>query len=193
MLLRELHLTLEFLSRIAFSDISCKKILLCCSIFVMKDSLLLSLGGSCDRKCIVMCGIWKLYNKQPLHLHLNFYFQRMCQSKKKITCESESDHFSPVLSVWCSSCFVQAVISLLQNAVSWMPYFCIFTVLAYVFCYGFGLGPIPYFIGSGWLVGWLVKVRAVHRFYIKLFANVLCLCVNRIISSGSSSNRHGLW
>lgn len=70
-----------------------------------------------------------------------------------MTCESERDHFSPVLSVWCSSCFVQAVISLLQSAVSWMPYFCIFTVLAYVFCYGFGLGPIPYFIGSGWLVG----------------------------------------
>jgi len=34
------------------------------------------------------------------------------------------------------------------SAVPWMPYFCIFTVLAYVFCYGFGLGPIPYFIGS---------------------------------------------
>nr|CAD7417158.1 unnamed protein product [Timema poppensis] len=35
------------------------------------------------------------------------------------------------------------------NSFSWMPYLCIFTVLAYVFCYGFGLGPIPYFIGSG--------------------------------------------
>ncbi|CAG2062948.1 unnamed protein product, partial [Timema podura] len=35
------------------------------------------------------------------------------------------------------------------NSLSWMPYLCIFTVLAYVFCYGFGLGPIPYFIGSG--------------------------------------------
>nr|CAD7427871.1 unnamed protein product [Timema monikensis] len=34
------------------------------------------------------------------------------------------------------------------NSLSWMPYLCIFTVLAYVFCYGFGLGPIPYFIGS---------------------------------------------
>lgn len=47
---------------------------------------------------------------------------------------------------------VPALFSLLQNAVSWMPYFCICTVLTYVFCYGFGLGPIPYFIGSGRLV-----------------------------------------
>ncbi|KAL1491537.1 hypothetical protein ABEB36_012119 [Hypothenemus hampei] len=30
----------------------------------------------------------------------------------------------------------------------WMPYLCIFGILAYVLCYGLGLGPIPYFIGS---------------------------------------------
>ncbi|XP_066995888.2 solute carrier family 2, facilitated glucose transporter member 5 isoform X2 [Anabrus simplex] len=34
------------------------------------------------------------------------------------------------------------------NAVSWMPYICIIAVLSYVFTYGFGLGPIPYFIGA---------------------------------------------
>jgi hypothetical protein len=54
--------------------------------------------------------------------------------------------------------FVQALFSFLQSAVSWMPYFCIFTVLAYVFCYGFGLGPIPYFIGSGRLASRLMFV-----------------------------------
>lgn len=29
-----------------------------------------------------------------------------------------------------------------------MPYLCIVGVLGYVLCYGIGLGPIPYFIGS---------------------------------------------
>lgn len=29
-----------------------------------------------------------------------------------------------------------------------MPYFSIVGVLGYVLCYGIGLGPIPYFIGS---------------------------------------------
>lgn len=29
-----------------------------------------------------------------------------------------------------------------------MPYVCIVAVLAFVLCYGIGLGPIPYFIGS---------------------------------------------
>lgn len=29
-----------------------------------------------------------------------------------------------------------------------MPYFSILGVLGYVLCYGLGLGPIPYFIGS---------------------------------------------
>lgn len=29
-----------------------------------------------------------------------------------------------------------------------MPYLCIIGVLGYVLCYGLGLGPIPYFIGS---------------------------------------------
>ncbi|XP_044732456.1 solute carrier family 2, facilitated glucose transporter member 3-like isoform X2 [Chrysoperla carnea] len=30
----------------------------------------------------------------------------------------------------------------------WMPFVCIIALLSYVFFYGFGLGPIPYFIGS---------------------------------------------
>lgn len=53
-------------------------------------------------------------------------------------------------SCWTAAiCLVILCISITYiDAVSWMPYFCIFTVLAYVFCYGFGLGPIPYFIGS---------------------------------------------
>ncbi|KAJ4430980.1 hypothetical protein ANN_19573 [Periplaneta americana] len=53
-------------------------------------------------------------------------------------------------SCWSAAvCLVILCISITYiNAVSWMPYFCIFAVLSYVFCYGFGLGPIPYFIGS---------------------------------------------
>ncbi|KAB0794592.1 hypothetical protein PPYR_11431 [Photinus pyralis] len=31
---------------------------------------------------------------------------------------------------------------------SWISYICIIAVLGYVLCYGIGLGPIPYFIGS---------------------------------------------
>ncbi|KAF5278787.1 hypothetical protein FQR65_LT15515 [Abscondita terminalis] len=31
---------------------------------------------------------------------------------------------------------------------SWIPYFSIVAVLSYVLCYGIGLGPIPFFIGS---------------------------------------------
>ncbi|KAM3961290.1 solute carrier family 2, facilitated glucose transporter member 1 isoform 1-T2 [Aphomia sociella] len=34
------------------------------------------------------------------------------------------------------------------DAVSWMPYVCMIAVLSYVLVYGFGLGPIPYFIAS---------------------------------------------
>ncbi|CAH2232980.1 jg8297 [Pararge aegeria aegeria] len=36
----------------------------------------------------------------------------------------------------------------LIDAASWMPYVCMIAVLAYVLVYGFGLGPIPYFIAS---------------------------------------------
>nr|XP_022918299.1 solute carrier family 2, facilitated glucose transporter member 1-like [Onthophagus taurus] len=35
-----------------------------------------------------------------------------------------------------------------MTTVSWMPYISIVAVLGYVFAYGIGLGPIPYFIGS---------------------------------------------
>ncbi|CAH2086068.1 unnamed protein product [Euphydryas editha] len=34
------------------------------------------------------------------------------------------------------------------ETVSWMPYLCMMAVLSYVLVYGFGLGPIPYFIAS---------------------------------------------
>ncbi|KAJ9583498.1 hypothetical protein L9F63_022161, partial [Diploptera punctata] len=53
-------------------------------------------------------------------------------------------------SCWSAAiCLVILCISITyMDAYSWMPYFCIFAVLSYVFCYCFGLGPIPYFIGS---------------------------------------------
>ncbi|PZC84700.1 hypothetical protein B5X24_HaOG204248 [Helicoverpa armigera] len=35
-----------------------------------------------------------------------------------------------------------------MDVVSWMPYVCMIAVLSYVLVYGFGLGPIPYFIAS---------------------------------------------
>jgi len=60
---------------------------------------------------------------------------------------------------------------------SWMPYFCIFAVLTYVFCYGFGLGPIPYFIGSGRLVlGWLTFAFTQLRKVFFLLIGVLFVC-----------------
>ncbi|XP_075969950.1 solute carrier family 2, facilitated glucose transporter member 1-like isoform X2 [Anticarsia gemmatalis] len=40
------------------------------------------------------------------------------------------------------------VCMMFMNAVSWMPYLCMTAVLSYVLAYGFGLGPIPYFIAS---------------------------------------------
>lgn len=52
----------------------------------------------------------------------------------------------------CSLCVVTllmlTVAITFMNAVSWMPYFSIVSVLLYVLVYGIGLGPIPYFIGS---------------------------------------------
>uniref|UniRef100_A0A6P7H531 Solute carrier family 2, facilitated glucose transporter member 1-like n=1 Tax=Diabrotica virgifera virgifera TaxID=50390 RepID=A0A6P7H531_DIAVI len=36
----------------------------------------------------------------------------------------------------------------LSDSYSWVPYLSIIGVQGYVLCYGFGLGPIPYFIGS---------------------------------------------
>ncbi|CAB3221412.1 unnamed protein product [Arctia plantaginis] len=41
-----------------------------------------------------------------------------------------------------------AVCMMFMDAVSWMPYVCMIAVLSYVLVYGFGLGPIPYFIAS---------------------------------------------
>ncbi|PSN38762.1 hypothetical protein C0J52_08879 [Blattella germanica] len=53
-------------------------------------------------------------------------------------------------SCWCAATWLVVLCISINyiKSVSWMPYFCIFAVLSYVFCYGFGLGPIPYFIGS---------------------------------------------
>lgn len=52
----------------------------------------------------------------------------------------------------CSLCVITllmlTVAITFMNAVSWMPYFSIVSVLLYVLVYGIGLGPIPYFIGS---------------------------------------------
>ncbi|XP_052757468.1 solute carrier family 2, facilitated glucose transporter member 1-like isoform X2 [Galleria mellonella] len=43
---------------------------------------------------------------------------------------------------------VLAVTMIYINMLSWMPYVCMVAVLSYVLVYGFGLGPIPYFIAS---------------------------------------------
>lgn len=53
---------------------------------------------------------------------------------------------SLVLSI---SCLVILGLSIgFIDSFHWMPYLCIIGVLGYVLCYGLGLGPIPYFIGS---------------------------------------------
>lgn len=36
-----------------------------------------------------------------------------------------------------------------QDAASWLPVTCIICIFCYIFFYQFGIGPIPYFIGSG--------------------------------------------
>lgn len=36
-----------------------------------------------------------------------------------------------------------------QESVSWFAWACIVCIMGYIFFYQFGLGPIPYFIGSG--------------------------------------------
>ncbi|KAI8434596.1 hypothetical protein MSG28_003134 [Choristoneura fumiferana] len=43
---------------------------------------------------------------------------------------------------------LRIMFGLLQDAVAGMPYVCMVTVFGYVLVYGFGLGPIPYFIAS---------------------------------------------
>lgn len=45
--------------------------------------------------------------------------------------------------------YLLIVIYNLQDAVSWFPWACIVCIMGYIFFYQFGLGPIPYFIGSG--------------------------------------------
>lgn len=36
-----------------------------------------------------------------------------------------------------------------KNMATWLPIACIVAVFGYICAYQFGLGPIPYFIGSG--------------------------------------------
>lgn len=50
----------------------------------------------------------------------------------------------------------------LQETQSWLPYACIVAVFAYIVAYQFGLGPIPYFIGSG-------KITFIYNFEKYLF------------------------
>lgn len=40
----------------------------------------------------------------------------------------------------------------LQDKAAWLPFACIVAVFGYIIAYQFGLGPIPYFIGSGKLL-----------------------------------------
>ncbi|KAJ8722423.1 hypothetical protein PYW07_003603 [Mythimna separata] len=51
----------------------------------------------------------------------------------------------------CAAALLLAALAacmLFMDLVSWMPYVCMMAVLSYVLVYGFGLGPIPYFIAS---------------------------------------------
>ncbi|XP_046390483.1 solute carrier family 2, facilitated glucose transporter member 1-like [Ischnura elegans] len=48
-----------------------------------------------------------------------------------------------------ASCLILLIFVIVYiDAFWWMPYLSIFAVLAYVVCFAFGLGPIPFFIGS---------------------------------------------
>ncbi|XP_069365819.1 solute carrier family 2, facilitated glucose transporter member 1-like isoform X2 [Maniola hyperantus] len=53
-------------------------------------------------------------------------------------------------SIFVASVLLAALAAAMKfiNAATWMPYVCMIAVLAYVLVYGFGLGPIPYFIAS---------------------------------------------
>ncbi|XP_035436038.2 solute carrier family 2, facilitated glucose transporter member 3 isoform X2 [Spodoptera frugiperda] len=55
-----------------------------------------------------------------------------------------------LLSVFTAAVILAALAACMRfmNVVSWMPYVCMIAVLSYVLVYGFGLGPIPYFIAS---------------------------------------------
>lgn len=41
------------------------------------------------------------------------------------------------------------LISTAQDLATFLPFACIVAVFGYIIAYQFGLGPIPYFIGSG--------------------------------------------
>ncbi|KAJ8985311.1 hypothetical protein NQ317_007098 [Molorchus minor] len=52
---------------------------------------------------------------------------------------------------WTSSAFFLIVLGIaiaFIDSYSWVPYISIVAVLGFVICYGIGMGPIPYFIGS---------------------------------------------
>uniref|UniRef100_A0A1B6DVG7 Major facilitator superfamily (MFS) profile domain-containing protein n=1 Tax=Clastoptera arizonana TaxID=38151 RepID=A0A1B6DVG7_9HEMI len=57
-----------------------------------------------------------------------------------------------LLLISCSSTVITLLLITVSitfiDTASWVPYFSIASVLIYVFVYGLGLGPIPYFIGS---------------------------------------------
>lgn len=53
---------------------------------------------------------------------------------------------SCLLSILCLLLLSLTIIYM--ESYGWIPYVCIIAVLGYVLCYGIGLGPIPYFIGS---------------------------------------------
>lgn len=46
-------------------------------------------------------------------------------------------------------CLIGLTVSFIfMNALPWVPYFSVVFLLTYVLCFGFGLGPIPFFIGT---------------------------------------------
>ncbi|KAK5645016.1 hypothetical protein RI129_006316 [Pyrocoelia pectoralis] len=53
---------------------------------------------------------------------------------------------SCLLSILCLLLLSLTIIYM--ESYTWIPYICIIAVLGFVLCYGIGLGPIPYFIGS---------------------------------------------
>ncbi|KAH8394643.1 hypothetical protein KR222_000857, partial [Zaprionus bogoriensis] len=53
-----------------------------------------------------------------------------------------------ILIACCAVVLIWCLLWLLQETVSWFAYACIACIMGYIFFYQFGLGPIPYFIGS---------------------------------------------
>ncbi|XP_025410653.1 solute carrier family 2, facilitated glucose transporter member 1-like isoform X2 [Sipha flava] len=56
--------------------------------------------------------------------------------------------FSVTVSVVMLSAILTSIVVLTHNSITWVSYLLIIFIFGYVLFYGFGLGPIPFFIGS---------------------------------------------